>query len=43
MAFVAPLVEKAGLVAAINEAWGLVALLTLTALLILPVARSVAK
>ena len=37
---VAPLFEKAGLVMAINEAWGLVAILTLSVLLVLPLARA---
>ena len=38
-AVLAPIVERAALVEAINEAWALVALLTLAALLFLPVAR----
>ncbi len=40
LAMVAPLFEKAGLVIAINEAWGLVAILTLSVLLVLPLART---
>ena len=43
IAFVAPLFEKAGLAMAINDAWGLVALLTLAAFIVLPLAREVPK
>ena len=43
LAMVAPLFEKAGLVMAINEAWGLVAILTLSVLLVLPLARAAPK
>lgn len=39
IAFVAPLFEKAGLVMAINDAWGLIGLVTLAALAVLPFAR----
>ena len=38
-AMVAPLVHKAALVEAINDAWGLIALTTLAALVVVPLAR----
>jgi DHA2 family multidrug resistance protein len=38
-AALAPLVEKVAFVQAVNDAWALVALITLAALVVLPVAR----
>ena len=43
MRLLSPLVEKAALVQAINDAWALVAILTLAALLCVPFARSRTK
>ena len=41
-ALLQPLVEKAALVQSINEAWALVAVLTIAALAFVPIARKVA-
>ncbi|MBU4435365.1 MAG: MFS transporter, partial [Alphaproteobacteria bacterium] len=43
LAILAPLVQHLALVRAINEAWALIALLTLAALLTVPLARRVAR
>lgn len=40
LALLQPLLEKAGLTAAINDAWGMIAVLTVAALLCVPFARS---